>query len=90
MLNLRGGAIEMKSALVFSIGAIKRDRKEYLLVAESSFDLLEGFHLSSHDHSENRSISARSGVVASSVDSSRHRKRQRQEIGRNLREQHFG
>jgi len=50
MLNLRGGAIEMKSALVFSLGAVKRDRKEELLVDESSLDLLEGCHLGFHGH----------------------------------------
>jgi len=76
MLNLRGDAIEMKSAPVFSLGAAERDGKEDLLVVESSFDLLEGFHLGSHGHSKNRSVLARSGVVASSVDSSRHRKSQ--------------
>ena len=40
MLNLRGGAIEMKSALVFSLGAVEGDGKEDLLVTESSLTCL--------------------------------------------------
>ena len=48
MLNLGRGMVEEESALILGLRPVERDRKEDLLMAEASLDLLDQLHSSCH------------------------------------------